>query len=90
MATNDLDSPKPSDASQMTKLASIQGTAAAQPGQGARTRDSGTGTVQIANDRARLDPLFRPARPEPDQGRRDEHSGTGTVTVSGRGTMEKK
>lgn len=69
----------------------VQGTAKPQPGQGPRTRDSGTGTAAITNNTDRLGPIFQPAKPEPGQGTRTADSGAGgCASLAGRGTMEQK
>lgn len=69
----------------------VQGTAAPQPGQGARTTDSGTGTASSVNSYNTLRPLFGNAAEEPNQGPRPARSGAGgTARLEGRGTMEQK
>lgn len=73
------------------KLSRVQGTAAPQPGQGARTLNSGTGTAKIGNDRNSVCPLFQSAQPEPGQGARTADGGAGgCASLAGRGTMEQK
>ena len=48
MSANDINSPKPSDVSQMAKIARIKGTAAPEPGQGTRKNDSGSNTATLS------------------------------------------
>lgn len=83
---------KPCNNELIRKVRQIHGTAAPQPGQGARTSDSGAGgCASSVNSRNTLPPLFGTAKEQPNQGARTSDSGAGgCASLEGRGTMEQK